>query len=257
METQALKDARRWLAERGVVEVGDRWVGVEEPERPLTTDEIAHSWAGEVFTDERLDVAEQAQVAFGMLDLLDEYWVTCEIRFADRGSQGPLPAEVLWGGYRRRLEADRDAEAVTYSLWVDWFEDRDTAAMAFAEVLGNDIDHIAAEASDAPLRRASRVLACSGPVLWPVKQKAYETAVRLPALHAPLFKGLLTGYHDLYGDLEPTAALALLARLQLPADTLHLPELWSVLLAGHRNHYRSPRAWDDAVRASTNKPLIK
>lgn len=45
METQAMEDARRWLAERGVVEVGAGWVGVEGPERPLTANEIAHSWA--------------------------------------------------------------------------------------------------------------------------------------------------------------------------------------------------------------------
>lgn len=209
-----------------------------------------------MFADESMDVAEQARLAFGMLDLLDDYWVTCEIRFADRGLQGPLPADVLWGGYRRRLEADRDAEAVTYSLGVDWFEDRDTAAMAFAEVLGNDIDHAAAERSDASLRRASRVLAYSSPVPWLVKQEAYDSAVQLPALHVPLFEGLLAGYHDVYGDLEPTAALALLAQLQLPAETPNLAELWSVLAAGHRNHYRSPHAWDDAVRASTDKPPI-
>ncbi|MCX4536554.1 hypothetical protein OHA79_10465 [Streptomyces sp. NBC_00841] len=162
METQTMEDARRWLAERGVVEVGDRWVDAEGPERPLTGNEIALSWAGEVFTDECLDVAEQVRLAFGLLDLLDDYWVTCEIRFADRGSEGSLPADVLWDGYRRRLEADRDAEAVTYSLWVDWFEDHDTVATAFAEVLGNDIDHVVAEGSDALLRRADRVLACSG-----------------------------------------------------------------------------------------------
>ncbi|GGX45910.1 hypothetical protein [Streptomyces noursei] len=72
----------------------------------------------------------------------------------------------------------------------------------------------------------------------------------LPALHGPLFKGLLTSYHDVYGELDPTAALALLARLQLPADTPQLAELRSVLAAGHRNHHRSPHAWDDAMRAS-------
>ena len=252
METQATEDARRWLAERGVAEVAGGWVDAEGPQRPLTANEIAHSWAAEVFTDDCLDVAEQVRLAFGLLDLLDDYWVTCEIRFADRDPEGPLPADVLWDGYRRRLEADRDAEAVTYSLWVDWFEDRDTAATAFAEVLGNDIDHVVAEGSNALLRRAGRVLACSGPVPWLVKQPAYETAGRVPALHGPLFKGLLAGYHDVYGDLEPAAALALLARLQLPADTPHLAELRSVLAAGHRNHYRSPHAWDDAVRASVD-----
>ncbi|WP_406178340.1 hypothetical protein [Streptomyces sp. NBC_00996] len=108
------------------------------------------------------------------------------------------------------------------------------------------------EGSKAQLRRAGRVLACSGPVPWPVKQKAYDTVVRLPALHGPLFKGLLASYHDLYGDLESTAALALLARLHLPADTPHLAELRSVLAAGRRNHHRSPHAWDDTVRASSD-----
>ncbi|KOV52524.1 hypothetical protein ADL00_37320 [Streptomyces sp. AS58] len=250
METQAMADARRWLAERGVVEAGDGWVDVEGPDRPLTANEVAHSWAGEVFTDEGLDVSEQVQLAFGLLDLLGDYWVTCEIRFADRGSQGPLPADVLWDGYRRRLEADRDADAVTYSLWADWFEDRETAATAFAEVLGNDVGHVVAEESDAPLRRAGRVLACAGPVPWPVKQKAYDIAVRLPALHGSLFKGLLAGYHDVYGDLEPMAALALLERLRLPAGTPFLAELRSVLGAGHRNHYRSPQAWDNVAQPS-------
>lgn len=245
-----MEDARRWLAERGVVEAHSGWCDAGDPDRPLTANEVAHSWAAGVFTDECLDVAEQVRLAFGLLDLLDDYWVTCEIRFADQGSQGPLPADLVWDGYRRRLEADRDAEAVTYSLWVDWFEDRDTSATAFAEVLGNDIDHVVAEKSNAPLRRAGRVLACSGPVPWHVKQKAYETAQGLPALHGSLFKGLLTGYHDFYGDLEPRAALALLARLRLPADTPHLAELRTVLAAGHENHYRSPQAWDGAARGA-------
>ncbi|MFF9573205.1 hypothetical protein [Streptomyces sp. NPDC014685] len=82
-----------------------------------------------------------------------------------------MPADVLWDGYRQRLEAERDAEAITYSLWVDWFEDHTTSATAFTEVLGND------------------------------------------------------------------------------ADTRHLAELRHVLTAGHKNHYRSPGAWDDAVRS--------
>ncbi|MGP3636983.1 hypothetical protein ACTU45_27160 [Streptomyces sp. 24-1644] len=79
-------------------------------------------------------------MAFGLLDLLDECWVTCEIRFANEGAEGSLPSDVLWDGYRQRLEADREVEAFTYSLWVDWFEDQTTSAMALAEVLGNDID---------------------------------------------------------------------------------------------------------------------
>lgn len=240
--------ARRWLADQGVSQVRDGWLSTEVPDVLLTAGQVAHSWAGDVFAED-VQATDQVRLAFGLLDLLDEYWVTCEIRFANKSAEGPLPADVLWDGYRQRLEAARDAEALTYSLWVDWFEDRDTAATAFAEVLGNDIDQVVAEPSEALLRRARRVLECSGPVPWPVKEPTYRTSVRLPALHPALFKGLRASYHDVYGDLEPAAALALLDQLDLPAGTQHLAELRRVLVEGHKNHYRSPRAWDDAIRS--------
>ncbi|MFD3876105.1 hypothetical protein [Streptomyces sp. NPDC058623] len=248
MEMQAAEAARRWLADQGVSQVRDGWVSDEKPDVLLTANQVAHSWAGDVFAEE-LRAADQVRLAFGLLDLLDDYWVTCEIRFANESVEGPLPADVLWDGYRERLEADRDIEAVTYSLWVDWFEDHSTSATAFAEVLGNDIDRMVADPSKALLRRACRVLECSGPVPWPVKEPTYRTAVRLPALHPSLFRGLLASFHDVYGDQEPAAALALLNQLDLPMHTQHRAELGQVLAAGHKNRYRSPDAWDAAVRS--------
>ncbi|MEU9039222.1 hypothetical protein AB0D45_30560 [Streptomyces sp. NPDC048352] len=246
METEAVARARRWLADRGVVETPGGWTDPDGPGGPRTANEIAHAYACEVFVDEDLDEAAAVRMAFGLLDLLGEYWVTCEIGMAHDGPYGPLPAGPLWEGYRTRLEAERDPEPVRYSLWVDWFEDRTTSATAFAEVLGNDIAAIVAAPTPPALRRASRVLADSGPVPWEAKHLAYETAARLPALHAPLFKALLAGYHDLYGDLDPPQALTLLDRLRLPPATEHLPRLRAVLTAGHRNHRHSPQAWDAA-----------
>ncbi|MFJ4467191.1 hypothetical protein ACIP2X_06655 [Streptomyces sp. NPDC089424] len=248
MEEEALEMARRWLADRGVNQVRDGWVSQDEPDALLTANEVAQSWAGDVFA-ENLDAADQLRLAFELLDLLDDYWVTCEIRFAHESAAGPLPAELLWDGHRRRLEADGDVEAVSYSLWVDWFQDHVTSATAFAEVLGNDIDRVVADRSKARLRRARRVLECSGPVRWPVKEPVYRTAMRLPSLHGAVFKGLLTSFHDVYGDLEPAAALPLLDQLDLPTNTQHLAELRHVLTAGHRNHHRCPHAWEDAVQA--------
>ncbi|GGQ85346.1 hypothetical protein GCM10010216_54020 [Streptomyces flaveolus] len=134
-------------------------------------------------------------------------------------------------------------------LWVDWFEDRTTSATAFAEVLGNDIDRVVAERSECLLRRARRVLGGSGPVPWPVKERTYRAAVQLPALHPALFRALRASFHDVCGDLEPAAALALLDRLDLPADTPHRTEMRHVLAAEHHNHYRSPGAWDEAVHS--------
>ncbi|MFR9795887.1 hypothetical protein ACL02U_08280 [Streptomyces sp. MS06] len=248
MDTQGVEAARRWLADQGIHQVRDGWVSDEKPDVLLTANQVAHSWAGDVFAED-LSTADQVRLAFGLLDLLDDYWVTCEIRFADGSGEGPLPADVLWGGYRQRLEADRDVEAVTYSLWVDWFEDHTTSATAFAEVIGKDIDRVVAERSEALLRRARRVLECSGPVRWTVKEPTYRTAARLPALHSALFLGLRASFHDVYGDLEPAAALALLDQLSLPMNTQYLAELRHVLAAGHTNHDRSPGAWGDAVRS--------
>jgi hypothetical protein len=74
MDTQAVEEARRWLAERGIVEAGRGWVDAEESGQLRTASEIAHSWASEVLTGGCLDVAGQARLAFGLLDLLDDYW---------------------------------------------------------------------------------------------------------------------------------------------------------------------------------------
>ncbi|MDT0456076.1 hypothetical protein RM550_10020 [Streptomyces sp. DSM 41527] len=161
----------------------------------------------------------------------------------------PLPAEAFWDACRLWLEAEAEPEALLYSLWVDWFEDRDTSATAFAEVLGNDLASLPAQEVPAGqdrgplLRRARRVLEASGPVPWPVKQPAYRTAAGIPELHPALFRGLLGSYHDVYGDLEPEPAVALLKQLDLPDGTEHLTELHQVLQAGHRNHHLAPHAW--------------
>jgi hypothetical protein len=102
-------DARAWLAACGVRQAaGGDWVDATEPDRPLTANDVAHAWAGAVFADEDLDRAGQLTVAFGLLDLLDDYWVTCEISFADRGPAGPRscgPATAA--GWRRNATPNR------------------------------------------------------------------------------------------------------------------------------------------------------
>lgn len=181
------------------------------------------------------------------MDLLDAYWVTSQIGSVVQGSEDPRAARVLWDGYRSRLEAPEVSEAVTYSLWVDWFEDRDTAETAFAEVLGKDVGRLRPGAPEPLLRRATRVLECSGPVPWQAKAPVYRSAALVPALHHALFQAVLRGYHDVYGDLDPGQALGLLGGLELPPDTEHLAALRRVLTDGHSHHYASPQAWDAAL----------
>ncbi|MFB4315739.1 hypothetical protein [Actinomadura sp. 21ATH] len=235
MKPDEKERARRWLAEEGITWEG----GWTDPEgRPLTPGELAHECAFAMLEDPDLDPAGRLELAFGLLDLVDEYWVTCEMRFAVLN--GKVPRAVLWDGYRRRLEAAAEPDAVTYSLWVDWFEDRETVAEAFAEVLAGTPGE----------RRMRRVLRHSGPVPWETKLPVLRAAAADPALRDSVFRALLAAYHDFYGDLVPDEALALLRSLDLPPGTEHLDALRAVLAAGHRNHYRSPAAWGVAGASS-------
>ncbi|MGW0908618.1 hypothetical protein [Streptomyces sp. NPDC002853] len=59
---------------------------------------MAHTWASDVFTEDP-SAADQLRLTFGLLHLLDDYWATCEIRFANERPEGPLSADVLWDGY--------------------------------------------------------------------------------------------------------------------------------------------------------------
>ncbi|MEW2357986.1 hypothetical protein [Spirillospora sp. NPDC029432] len=240
MKPDEKERARRWLAEEGITGDG----GWTDPDgRPITANEIAHECAMAMLEDPGLDGAGRLELAFGLLDLLDDYWVTCEMRFAVLN--GKVPRAVLWDGYRRRLERDAEPAAITYSLWVDWFEDRGTVAEAFAEVLaGTPGEH-----------RLRHVLECSGPVPWELKLPVLRDAAADPALRDSVFRALRAAYHDFYGDLVPEEALAMLEGLGLPPGTEHLDALRTVLAAGHRNHYRSPAAWGEASASSRDGSL--
>ncbi|PRY22916.1 hypothetical protein [Pseudosporangium ferrugineum] len=224
--------ALAWLTGRGVTRLGPgRWVEAG-PDAPVRgDDELAHEWTGAALADERLEPAHRLRIGLGLLDLLDAYWVTAELGWFVTERADPAITAALWAGYRRRLEAVEGHPQVTYSLWVDWFEDAGTAEAAFAAVLGDDVRRLRAggrlaELAAGPLhRRAARVLECSGPVRWSVKHDVYEAAATVAELHPALFRALLAGLDDVYGHLEPAPALALLDTLVLPPGTEHVARL--------------------------------
>ncbi|MFJ8466625.1 hypothetical protein [Streptomyces swartbergensis] len=75
-------------------------------------------------------------------------------------------------------------------------------------------------------------------VLWDGHRERLEAERHVEAItpRQPCSADLLASCHDTYGDLEPSAALAVLDQLDLPADTQHLAELRHVLAAGHKHH---------------------
>ncbi|MEU9105805.1 alpha/beta fold hydrolase [Streptomyces xanthophaeus] len=227
--------ARRWLAEDGITQTGHgTWLSAEPPAQTFTQEDLCNDLGSMAFTDERLDLAGRLRVALGLMDLLGSHsLVTGQLIAAHMSPEGPLPADVLWGGFRRRLEAVREYEAVTSSLWLEWFECHRTSAAAFAEVLGDDRDLLRPGAPAPLMRRARRVLEVSGPAPWSAKAATYRAAARVPALHHAVFRALLRSHHDAYGDLDHAEGLALLDTLELPPDTERLAELRTVLTAGN------------------------
>jgi hypothetical protein len=251
MHTPEAYEALRWLADRGVTPLGSgRWQRADTS-GSLESDngDLAHEYAPAVVTDGRLSPMQRLRTGLGLLDLLDEYWVTAQLRGFILEQDAPELTDAFWAGYRRRLEAVEPCEQLSYSLWVDWFEDRDTVETAFSAVIGHDVRRLGAgpdlrALATGPLhRRTARVLECSGPVPWAGKLDVYQILAAVPELHPALFKGLLAGYHDVYGDLEPAAALTLLELLNLPPETEHLAGLRRVLRAGARNHHDDPARW--------------
>ncbi|MFD8293625.1 hypothetical protein ACFV2B_36095 [Streptomyces lavendulae] len=113
--------------------------------------------------------------------------------------------------------------------------------------LGEDHERLVPGAPEPLLRRARRVLENSGPVPWGAKAPTLRAAAGVPGLRHAVFRALLLGYHDLYGDLDPAEALVLLDRLELPADTPHAAPLRTVLAAGHGNHRHDPGIWRAAA----------
>jgi hypothetical protein len=232
-------EARQALAARGVVETAPgEWTWDGEAH---TTNDVAHTWI-----DLELSATPQG-VAHGLdlLDLLGEYWVTCELGFVLHTAGDDTLWRHLWAGYRQRLEAPDPAGPVEYSLWVDHFEDRRTVAAAWAAMIDDE-----PPSTERALRRTTRVLPISGPVPWQLKHPYYVSLLPVPELHPALFQALLASYRDVYGSLEPRPALALLDQLRLPEGTPHLRSLRTVLTAGERNYYRNKDAWAAAELTS-------
>jgi hypothetical protein len=131
---------------------------------------------------------------------------------------GPHEKQALWDAYRAALEAedDRRADPVSYSLWVDFFEDAATVEEAWREMT--------ARRGASWRRRVERVLDVAGPVPWALKEALFAELVGEERWHPAIFAALRGSAFDAYGDAGPNAR-EWLARLRLPDDAPDLQAL--------------------------------
>ncbi|MEV6924427.1 hypothetical protein AB0M46_07950 [Dactylosporangium sp. NPDC051485] len=225
METERSERTRQWLAAHELNTEGD-------------PDHVARAVMPEIRGDAELPDADKLELGLGLLELLDTYWVTVELRWFVNAAADEAIRDAHWQAIRKHLERPKPSEAVLYSLWVDWFEDIATVERAFTEVLARDVPALP-DAGEELLRRAAAALKVSGPVPWKLKHAVYTAAAAVPRLRPAVFNGLLYSYHDMYGSLEIAPALELLDSLEMPEDTEHLAELRDELTHGHANrHHR-------------------
>jgi hypothetical protein len=123
---------------------------------------------------------------------------------------------LLWRVFRRYLAQEDDvyAKHVEYTLWCDYFEQREHVEAMWNAMITARND-----------RQLQRVLGCSGPVPYELKRALYLKLIDSPKWHFFIYQSLLYSFHDYFGDIDKEDAHILLAKLSLPSDTEHLEEL--------------------------------
>ncbi|WP_412539642.1 hypothetical protein R8Z50_27910 [Longispora sp. K20-0274] len=254
MRTSDAELARQWLAGAGITPLGPgHWrdsasSGVTE----LSNDDVAFGCAYSMVTDDQLDPVRRVRTAFGLLDLTGEFQVMIDLNAYVIEHDDAAVIDAFWAGCRTRIEAVDPIESLRLSLRTYWLFGSTTSTAAFAALIGDDLRRLSeddrlTQLAHGPLhRRARHVLEDSGTVGWADKHDILDIAATIAELHPAVFHSLLAGYHSVSGDLRPIEALALLERLQLPADTEHLARLRTALSTGAKNHYDNPALWSSS-----------
>jgi hypothetical protein len=137
-------EAACWAARR------DEW--------PKNVEMVPHDLQ-DLWFDDGAPLGERLDLALRVLPEMPCYANTMALKWHVR-ELDPHDRERLWSAYRSALDGDdeRLADTVSYSLWVDFFEDQTTVAEAWRELI-----------RDARDTRVRRVLSISGPVPWSLK----------------------------------------------------------------------------------------
>lgn len=115
----------------------------------------------------------------------------------------------------------RLADAITYWLWVDWFEDPRKVAEAWRETT-----------CGAPTElRVERIVESSGPVPWELKASVLRELAAEKRWHPAVYRALQNALFDVYGSTNRDEARVLLEQLDLIDEP---PGVRSTLMAYKR-----------------------
>jgi hypothetical protein len=162
----------------------------------IELDELARQWLNEA--------SERCAFLMAWFEQLPAYGVLMYMKHSFAELNETDKATIL-SSYATWLRAGSEAHkaAVSYSLWVDMFEDTQSSSQSWRVLTHPDYRDLLAE-----------ILPLSGPVPWPEKRQIYHSAVFTENLQEPLLLALRGCVYDACGKLDPAEALQLLSRLQ-------------------------------------------
>jgi hypothetical protein len=123
---------------------------------------------------------------------------------------------IIWEKFMYYLGSEKYyADPVGYVLWVEFFEDEETANETWEGLMQFTKNKNAVK----------KLLEMSGPAAFELKEKLYDKIILDSDYHESIFKSLLFSSFDLFGKIDNKKALAILAKLKLNKDVEHLEKL--------------------------------
>jgi hypothetical protein len=123
---------------------------------------------------------------------------------------------IIWKKFMHYLGSEKYyADPLGYVLWVEFFEDEETANETWEGLMQFTKNKNAVK----------KLLEMSGPVAFELKEKLYDKIILDSDYHESIFKSLLFSSFDLFGKIDNKKALAILSKLTLKEETLYLDKL--------------------------------
>jgi hypothetical protein len=160
-----------------------------------------------------IPTAEKISLGFQLYDLFPSYYhflVPFYRLIRDNKISDTKQKDIIWKRFMKYLVAENHyANPVAYVLWVEFFEDHATARESWQGLLNNYEDS----------KSLLRLLEISGPVPYDLKETVYNSLLDDEKTHDPIFRSLLHSAYDVFGQIDKTKALDVLAKLNVDTNT--------------------------------------
>ena len=118
--------------------------------------------------------------------------------------------EMIWQHFMKYLASKKYyADPVEYVLWVDFFEDEATVRETWQGLINNYTEKSS----------LLRLLEAAGPVPFDLKEPLYKNLLADMETHETIYNSLLFSAYDVFGKIDKTKALDILAMLKIDTKT--------------------------------------